>query len=465
MGKLKNRIQYQNNGRRSLFLKPSEVELASQKIIEKYSSPNFFCHDPLELGAVFKKLMEYVLAENFDKIPKKLWKRSTWVFWYEEKSIIADQKFFSELKKYIENTNPNSLVRSLVAIYIREYRNHPNDVKKIGELVVQGFLSEAKSLSHWQNLHRNYKFFDYEKSLKNLSELLNSYNSVNDFFIELGFNKEQKSIGMIESVYLDFLEAFSRKLEKNDDYQKNFKKFIDFTIDGKSLRFPQHKVKIIESLLLPWVNKKPDEEFRNKIIKFLIDYFSDVRIKPQNWIGVKDAAKTVFKKWLSGAALEQFFEIISEYQGMSGDKWEYRKAFWMSYYNSDSIDDVWVILEKKYYNEAKNRLDENIGFGIVSSNDNRAAIIIKIGNFIFSEWSDVGKCRAWNGNDRQAPTLYKSSYSEYELKTSSLVIKGTNYMDGISHQGSERYTWQKTLSNFIYENIGISMPSFKYQLR
>ncbi len=465
MGKLKSRIQYHNNSGRSFFLKPSEVNLTSQKIIEKYSSPNFVCYDQLELGSVFKKLMEYVSVGNFDQIPKKLWKRSTWVFWYEEKNIITDQKFFSELEKYIENTNPSSLVRSLVSIFIREYRNHPEDVKKIGELIVRGFLLQSRSLSHWKSLHENYEFFDYEKSLKNLSELFNSYSSVNDFFIELGFNKEQKSIGIIESVYLNFLEMFSSNLEKNNDCQKNFKRFIDFTIDGQSLRFPQYKVKIIESLLLPWINKKPDEEFKNKIIKFLIDNFGDVRIKPQNWIGVEDAAKKVFKKWLSGAALEQFFEIISEYRGANGEKWEYRRAFWMAYYNNDSIDDVWVVLEKKYYNEAKNILDENIGFGIVSSNENRAAIIIKIGNFIFSEWSDVGKCRAWNENDRQAPTLYKPSYSEYELKTSSLVIKGTNYTDGISHQGSERYTWQKTLSNFIYENIGISMPSFKYQLR
>jgi len=124
-----------------------------------------------------------------------------------------------------------------------------------------------------------------------------------------------------------------------------------------------------------------------------------------------------------------------------------------------------VILEKKYYNEAKNRLEESISFGSVSSNDNRAAIIIKIGSFIFSEWSDVGKCRAWNENDRQAPALYKNLYSEYELKAMSLIIKDANYTDGLSHQGSERYTWQKTLSTFIYENIGVSMPSYKYELK
>ncbi len=464
MGKLKNQLKYQNSLRSNFFPKTSELDLVSSKIIEKYSSPSFLL-DTLELETVFQQLMSYVSVGNFDKISKKLWKRSTWVFWYGEKNIITDQKFFSELKKYIDTNSPSSLIRSLVSIYIREYRKHPNDVKKISELITQELLSEAKSLAHWQNLHRNYDFFDHDKSSKNLSKLLENHNSVNDFFIELGFNNEQKSIGLIEDIYLNFLKTFSKKLEKNEDCQKHFRKFIDFSLNGQSLRFPQHKTQIIESLLLPWVNKKPEEDLKNKIITFLIDEFDDLRIKPQNWIGVAAEAKAIFKKWLSGATLKQFFEIISDSKGIEGEKWEYRRAFWMAYYDSDLIDDAWVIFDKKYYNDAKNKLDENIRFGTVSTVKNRASLIIKIGSFIFSEWSDEGKCRAWNENDRRAPTLYKETYSESELKQISLTIKNGYAQDGIRHWGSEIYGWQGDVSNFIYENIGISMPSFKYQLR
>lgn len=456
MGRLKNQLKYQSSNRRSFFSKTSELDLASQIIIEKYSSPTSL-PDALELEAVFQQLMPYVSAGNFDEIPKRLWKRSTWVFWHDGKNLLTDQKFFSELRKYINTSNPSGLIRSLASIYIREYRNRPHDVKKISELIIPSLLvAESRSLSHWQNLHKSYEFFDYDKSSSNLSELLNNLYSANEFFIELGVSNEQKSIGLIEDVYLNFLKTFSGKLERNEDRIKHFSKFIDFSFDGQSLRFPQHKIKIIESLLLPWISKKPDEELQNKITKFLIDSFGDLRIKPQNWIGVSDAAKVVFKKWLSGAALEQFFEIISDYQ--EDGKWEYRKAFWMAYYNDDLIDDVWVIFKRRHYNETRNRLDENLGFGIVDSNGKSvAAIIIKIGSFIFSEWSGVGKCRAWNENDSRAPRLYKNSYSEHELKAISLYE--------IIHRFSEKYSWQATLSNFIYENIGVSMPSFKYKLR
>ena len=465
MGRLKNQLKYQSSNRRSFFSKTSELDLASQIIIEKYSSPTSL-PDALELEAVFQQLMSYVSAGNFDEIPKRLWKRSTWVFWHDGKNLLTDQKFFSELRKYINTSNPSGLIRSLASIYIREYRSRPNDVRKISELIISSLLvAESRSLSHWQNLHKSYEFFDYDKSSSNLLELLNNLHSANEFFIELGVSNEQKSIGLIEDVYLNFLKTFSGKLERNEDRIKHFSKFIDFSFNGQSLRFPQHKIKIIESLLLPWISKKPDEELQNKITKFLIDSFGDLRIKPQNWIGVSDAAKVVFKKWLSGAALEQFFEIISESPGSHGAQWEYRRAFWMAYYNSDLIEDVWVILGKKYYNDAKNRLGENISFGSLSSRPESAAIIIKIGSFIFSEWSDVGKCLAWNENDLMAPKLYKGFYSEDELKTRSLIIKDTNYTAGLAHQGGERYTWQATLSNFIYENIGVSMPSFKYKLR
>ena len=456
MGRLKNQLKYQSSNRRSFFSKTSELDLASQIIIEKYSSPTSL-PDALELEAVFRQLMSYVSAGNFDEIPKRLWKRSTWVFWHDGKNLLTDQKFFSELRKYINTSNPSGLIRSLASIYIREYRSRPNDVRKISELIISSLLvAESRSLSHWQNLHKSYEFFDYDKSSSNLLELLNNLHSANEFFIELGVSNEQKSIGLIEDVYLNFLKTFSGKLERNQDRIKHFGKFIDFSFNGQSLRFPQHKIKIIESLLLPWISKKPDEELQNKITKFLIDSFGDLRIKPQNWIGVSDSAKAIFKKWLSGAALEQFFEIISDYQ--EDGKWEYRKAFWMAYYNDDLIDDVWVIFKRRHYNETKNRLDENLGFGIVDSNGKSvAAIIIKIGSFIFSEWSGVGKCRAWNENDSRAPRLYKNSYSEHELKAISLYE--------IIHRFSEKYSWQPRLSTFIYENIGVSMPSFKYKLR
>ncbi len=465
MGRLKNQLKYQSRNRRSFFSKTSELDLASQIIIEKYSSPTSL-PNALELEAVFQQLMSYVSAGNFDEIPKRLWKRSTWIFWHNGKNLLTDQKFFSELRKYINTSHSSGLIRSLVSIYIREYRNYPNDIRKISELMISSLLvAESRSLSHWQNLHKSYEFFDYDKSSSNLLKLFNNLNSANEFFIELGFGNEQKSIGLIEDVYLNFLKNFSGSLERNEGWQNHFGKFIDFSFNGQILRFPQHKIKIIESLLLPWITKKPDEELKNKITKFLIENFSDIRINPQNWIGVSDSAKAIFKKWLSGAALEKFFEIISDSQGNHSEKWEYRKAFWMAYYNSDLIEDVWVVFEKKYYNEAKNISDENIGFGVVSSNENRAAIIIKIGNFIFSEWSDVGKCRAWNENNGQAPRLHKNFYEEYELKAKSFIIKNGNYTDGLSHHGSERYTWQKTLSTFIYENIGISMPSYKYELK
>lgn len=459
MGRLKNQLKYQSSNRRSFFSKTSELDLASQIIIEKYSSPTSL-PDALELEAVFQQLMSYVSVGNFDEIPKRLWKRSTWVFWHDEKNLITDQKFFSELRKYINTSNPSGLIRSLVSIYIRKYLSHPDDVKKISELIIPSLLvAESRSLCHWQSLHKSYEFFDYDKSSSNLSELLNNLHSANEFFIELGVSNEQKSTGLIEDVYLNFLKTFSRNLERNEGWQKHFGKFIDFSFNGQSLRFPQHKIKIIESLLLPWISKKPDEELKNKITKFLIDSFGDLRIKPQNWIGVSDNAKAIFKKWLSGAALEQFFEIISESQGKRGEKWEYRRAFWMAYYNSDliEIEDVWVILGKKYYNDAKNRLGENISFGSLSSRPESAAIIIKIGSFIFSEWSDVGKCRAWSENDNRAPRLYKNSYSEDELRAISLYK--------INHMYSETYSWQSRLSTFIYENIGVSMPSYKYKLK
>ena len=229
MGRLKNQLKYQSSNRRSFFSKTSELDLASQIIIEKYSSPTSLPY-ALELEAVFQQLMSYVSAGNFDEIPKRLWKRSTWVFWHDEKNLLTDQKFFSELRKYINTSNPSGLIRSLVSIYIREYRRrHPDDVKKISELIIPSLLvAESRSLCHWQSLHKSYEFFDYDKSSSNLSELLNNLHSANEFFIELGVSNEQKSTGLIEDVYLNFLKTFSRNLERNEGWQKHFGKFIDF---------------------------------------------------------------------------------------------------------------------------------------------------------------------------------------------------------------------------------------------
>jgi hypothetical protein len=232
-------------------------------------------------------------------------------------------------------------------------------------------------------------------------------------------------------------------------------------------RFPNLRVLLAESLLLPFRNKACPNELKDTIKSFLIKQFNDPRLNKAEWQAVSNDALVVIKRWLVDATLEDFFRVVT--QGTQGDSdadrmWPYRQAFWNAYLKRGVISEAWVVLGYDVARRARNFLTgHEQGYGKLASGSqarpSHAVLIMRIGDLIITEWSHMGKYRLWHADNRNAPKLYKykQSYSRRELVNEP-------DMDG-SHHNPENATWQRTLASLINDWTGVLIAYKEYMPR
>lgn len=111
-----------------------------------------------------------------------------------------------------------------------------------------------------------------------------------------------------------------------------------------------------------------------------------------NWNSVSDNAKKNFMHWLSEDDLETFFKIVAA--TTDDAHWGYRERFWRRYL--PRITNTWIFLtgNAKIY-AAQSKVNHGT---LTNGGGNQAVFVFQIGRYIFSEWSNVGKVRAYSSS-------------------------------------------------------------------
>ena len=111
-----------------------------------------------------------------------------------------------------------------------------------------------------------------------------------------------------------------------------------------------------------------------------------------NWNDVSDKSKEIFCHWLSEDDLETFFKIVAA--TTDDAHWGYRERFWRRYL--PRITNTWIFLTgnaKIYAAQSKVRHGT-----LTNGGGNQAVFVFQVGRYIFSEWSNVGKVRAYSSS-------------------------------------------------------------------
>lgn len=153
-----------------------------------------------------------------------------------------------------------------------------------------------------------------------------------------------------------------------------------------------------------------------------------------NWAGVSDKSKEIFMHWLSEDDLETFFKIVA---ATSNDaQWSYRESFWRRYL--PRITNTWIFLTsnaKRY--AAQSRVRHGT---LTNGGGNQAVFVFQVGQYIFSEWSNVGKVRAYNS-------------ARHEEFFGRRTISGTfireNFVDEWIHLSLSTNFWQGQVDAWI----------------
>ncbi len=227
---------------------------------------------------------------------------------------------------------------------------------------------------------------------------------------------------------------------------------------GKS----SNRARFAERLLLAWENSAPPDDLRRTLTDFLVRHFTDPRIggnRQVNWHGISPQAINVLMRWLAGDTLRAFMNILER---TADEIWEYRRTFWMAYYEAGHVDEVWLALGKDARIHARNveSLAKSRSYGSLAGGGvqrEHSVLLIKIGGLVFSEWSHNGSLRAHQEDDTAAPKLYRSEYDGDDLRSAGSMDFHDRRLQlpQLAHHGSDYGYWQRIARDFIKKHTGI----------
>lgn len=206
------------------------------------------------------------------------------------------------------------------------------------------------------------------------------------------------------------------------------------------------------ALLTPYLNLAPPDNIKFAIRDFLLVTFKDPRVDRSSWRVVPEDLRNIFNRWLTQQSFELLIEIVRESNDTT--QWQEREKFWTPYIEAGFITDAWVVLGSHGARVAaklvkRGDLKSNAVYGLLRSGDVDSAhsmILLKIGNWLISEWTHSGKLRFYNNlTNKNSPKLYERFYHASAIRVDSATDNFITHHSG----------WQQIARQFLANNVGV----------
>ena len=377
----------------------------------------------------------------------------------------------------------NTLLHKNKQLYLRKLLSellyhYPNNNKILFERLhkIYKFLDSEKR-SHKPLFEANNRFHLIEKSGPSIiaKNILDLENSLDTLLPELWIKERHliNGIGrqiieeLCQQVQLIMNRFFAKDFSQTD--KKILERFLEYLSGGENqsgssssssdedsnkVRFSDSRSSVVRILLNSFKDRKPEGGIKTIITRFLDRYVGDPRFHSERWIAMQEE-KDIFLRWKIGDTIKDFLDLLDDTatKDPAADRmWPYRKKFIKSYLKEGHITDAWIVLGKEAFKNRKKFLHKNAYYGEITKGANRmhSALIYKIGNLVMSEWNYNGPVRIWNEEDKYAPKFYQKKYLRDDL-----INKPD---ESIIHRSSDTYSWQKKLSEYIYDYADIPCP-------
>ncbi|WP_237152182.1 EH signature domain-containing protein [Oryzibacter oryziterrae] len=171
---------------------------------------------------------------------------------------------------------------------------------------------------------------------------------------------------------------------------------------------------VIQALLSHWISSEPPEALRKHLVERLTELFGDPRMyQGAAWAGVKQEAIDIFLRWITGANIDFFMDVLSQVE--SSRMWAPRRRFWMQLYKQGRIDAAWVAFSGKGDLLAQKLMKlqgrrSGLEFGRQVARADTSLLILKSGNKIIVEGSHSYRIHIFRDGETEAPRLYQKIY-------------------------------------------------------
>jgi hypothetical protein len=416
----------------------------------------------LDADALRAAFQAAIRSGRWDMLSDRQWRQIPWIAFDEPEPLANQPAFLDVLLTRFGVRKRRAECKTLATVYLKDFSPENNSIARLAKQI-----SDCVDLWDWpwRDRHRRFALFDPQQGPKKVADFVLASDLMPSILLEsVGLVGMLADSGFAGSTYICGVGEVGRQLFSAAPRQGLVARLLAWSsVDGK-LVYPQHRGPLADALLRPWVGgRSPSDDLRTEIVRFILAHFKDPRTMPGNWVLVSEDARSVMRRWLTHAALEQFVEVIDHFA--VEHMWRYRRAFWMAYFEKGVIADAKVLFGPNAKNYARAHFEAGQSFGSLDRGGidaDHSVLLLRIGNLTIADWSHNGKCHIWLEGNRRAPALWpnppKLAYSRDELRS------GSNN-NGVSHMVSETGNWQSKIAEYIYQNTNIRLTARDYMPR
>lgn len=431
---------------------PKEQLVTLGKIIKTHDGSNSTLPDKESLRQIYRQFITTPtrkLSSEFDSIRRI--RQLAWTLTYtenEEPRIVDTPKLQSALQ-LIESRFRISMLSGIFNALLQVW-DTPNAgaLRAFLKKQLNGYTGSQKSV---QKLKTNIGWYCEENSPTNLAMyLIRSPNRLSDVWTLLELPDYMQSYAYFSVVAIAYT-TFNNYIDI-----KHIKDVIEFV-----KKHDNDKVKRgILSKLIEKLGSDASEDLRQPIQSYVLQEWQDPRIAGADirWREVSDKARQIFTRWITKEDLRFFFDVVAKACGDT--RFEYRKAFWLAYF--EHISSCRPVLRRdaeylfRYDQQALQYYRNRRPATLKGGNKDQHAFIIQIGNFTFVEFSTAGACYVYYHTNLP----FESGDSEYYMDE----LRFRPYAEmRVIHSSSERYSWQDQFASWIATKLGIN-PLRSYRL-
>ena len=405
------------------------------------------------------RLISAANSGTLDSIKARDWSRSPSVFWYRDGAVAGVEEIVEGFfRRAILRGSPRWILR-LIYEYLASFDRSSRPPSIVLDRLKQTLESGRwQALDMWKERQRKWSIFDQVSGPIAVGDYLLTATSVDSAFEALGLTGSIVHGPEFQFLSASYVSAMGSVREDLQTGRRSPSPIVDRVIEWSSpvvkaspgVRYHRHIGLLANSLLLPWASRTPEPSVKEQIKRFLIHRVGDPRIQRGAWQPVDPAATAVMLHWLTGDTLRQFFDILSR---TADEIWEYRKKFWMAFYEMGAITDAYFALGRSAEVLAQ-RVRHNIPSlsyaSLVGAQPDQSVLVMRLADFTIAEWTHDGKCRFWMSSMNSAPRLYQKSYLAGDLRN------GAEFEQ--AHHGSATGTWQSKIAEHIRRRSGIYVP-------
>lgn len=415
---------------------------------------------PPDLDAIATRIRETIHRDGVRALPRRVLKYAPHCLWAGEAPIAEhDATATRRIVEAIAERGRRSLIATLAVSYLRYYKPARAGIGLVGR--------SLQHLAPWAGsgiagLASDLDVFDPENGPDHLArralaheatpaEILQSYGLTGDT-LSAGLAAKAARQGMAR-----IADELGRTRTDNAVARADYWAFRQ----GEA-RFDGAPVALARTLVEPFLDQDPGPDLRQTILNTLLNRLNDPRLYAQNWIQVPKTRDRV-RGWLTEQSLHQFLDVVD--RTAQPGHWKYRRAFWKAFYDAGLIEEAWVAFGPDGQREARRAFGKQASFGALEQagkvvERGHAVLLMRIGTLTICDWSHNGRCIIWPQSDNNAPKLYYRSYRSGNLAPANAPDGGHS----VTHHASNNYTWQRQISSFIRQKIGVSVAERDFQV-